>query len=105
MHYTQASCGAAATRVSIARTAPLGRPSTRWRAPRTSNGPWGGGLNAMKLWWRVAVFIACAGVVALVVQWLQSRQATQWSTTRTRAERGDARAQFDLASGYYYGKG
>ena len=58
----------------------------------------------MKLWWRVAVFIACAGVVALVVQWLQSRQATQWSTTRTRAERGDARAQFDLASGYYYGK-
>jgi len=59
----------------------------------------------MKLWRKVAVLIACAGVVALVVLWLHHRQATQWSTTRTRAEQGDPKAQFDLGSAYFYGKG
>jgi uncharacterized protein len=58
----------------------------------------------MKLWRTVGTLIACAGVVALAVLWLHHRQAAQWSTTRTRAEQGDARAQFDLASGFYYGK-
>src|SRR5260370_4947229 len=65
----------------------------------------GPGVNAMKLCRSVAALIACAGVVALAVLWLHHRQAAQWSTTRTRAEQGDPRAQFDLASGYYYGRG
>jgi TPR repeat protein len=59
----------------------------------------------MKLWRRVVALIACAAGVALVVLWSHHRQATQWSTTRTRAEQGDARAQFDVASAYYLGRG
>jgi hypothetical protein len=59
----------------------------------------------MKFWRTVAALIACAGVVALLLVWLHNRQATQWSATRTRAERGDAKAQSDLASTYYYGTG
>lgn len=59
----------------------------------------------MKVWRNVAIVIACAGGVVLIVPWLHHRQATQWSTTRMRAEQGDARAQFDVASAYYLGKG
>jgi TPR repeat protein len=59
----------------------------------------------MKLWHTVGALIACAGAVVLVLAFLHHRQAALWSITRTRAERGDASAQFDLASAYYYGKG
>ncbi len=58
----------------------------------------------MKLWRIVTALIACAGAAALVLAWSHHRHATQWSTTQTQAERGDARAQFDLGSAYYYGK-
>lgn len=59
----------------------------------------------MKLWRIVAGLSTCAAVVTLVFAWSHHRQATKWSVTRTRAEQGDARAQFYLGSGYYYGKG
>ncbi len=59
----------------------------------------------MKLWQRLAILIACLVVVTLIVLWLHDWHAPRWSTTRTRAERGDTRAQFDLGSAYFYGKG
>jgi TPR repeat protein len=59
----------------------------------------------MKLWRTVAALIACAGGVALVALWSHHRQVKQWSTTQTRAEHGDAKAQFDVASAYYLGRG
>lgn len=59
----------------------------------------------MKLWQIVVAPIACAGFLALVVLWSHHRQATQWSTTRARAEQGDAGAQFDVAAAYYLGRG
>jgi TPR repeat protein len=59
----------------------------------------------MRIWRGVVVLIACAALVALVVLWSHHRQATQWSTTRARAEQGDAGAQFDVAAAYYLGRG
>ena len=61
---------------------------------------------------RIAVCIACVAVIALVfIAWWVHSKATERkslaaaSASRIRAEQGDAKAQFELGSRYYYGRG
>lgn len=62
--------------------------------------------------WKIAAFSACiAGVSLLSVGWWVHRKATERksleeaSASRTRAEQGDPKAEFDLGTRYYYGRG
>ena len=56
----------------------------------------------------LTVFIGCG---ALLVLWFKERKAAEWkhaeaaSASRTRAEQGDVKAQFDLGFRYYQGNG
>src|SRR5437870_13766576 len=64
--------------------------------------------------WKIAIAIACVAVIcgAAILWRVQRGKAVERkklaeaaSLSRTRAEQGDARAQFEFASMYYKGKG
>jgi TPR repeat protein len=64
----------------------------------------------MKLWWKIAIAIACVALVcgASILWRVHKRKARALelaAIARVRAEQGEAKAQSELASMYFYGRG
>ena len=67
----------------------------------------------MKSLWRIAVPVGCVAIVGVAaiawhfveVRGIQKKLAEDAKLYRTRAEKGDTKAQYDLGRMYYYGKG
>src|SRR5215472_4658795 len=67
----------------------------------------------MKSLWKVAAAVSCVAIVCVTaVTWhfvevrgARQKLAAEAKACRARAAAGDAKAQYDLARKYYYGKG
>ncbi len=63
----------------------------------------------MRIFWKIAVPVACVGLICVAaITWKMRSDrgvAGAAKTARISAERGDAKAQYDLGHMYYHGKG